>query len=302
MLTLTPKIPFPVTPFFWRSGCKKHQERIATFLQRVTMSIISLFTKPQLITIPLFSNSFIFHKKKYIITAPDGWYDVSILNNTATIVSPSCPPMDKTFSGYVYNNQFIPSNFDIAKRKYSLSPLTPIRFNSSSTLSSVSVIVWEDKSVYYAQENYSDVLIFDIRAAIENEKNVDTLKGVTPELRMLYLFHALEKENLKKALQESLEKEEKKRFLESVPGRLKTVFERAGAVMSDFSTVGNRIIVNWTIKGGEYIYNSVLDNKTFMVVEAGYCMSNDDRRHNITSLVKTAELYEEKDLTYITRR
>jgi hypothetical protein len=52
---------------------------------------------------------------------------------------------------------------------------------------------------------------------------------------------------------------------------------------------------------GCFKYNSVLDSQTFMVLEAGYCMSNDDKRHNITSMVKTAEEYEQKDLTYITR-
>ena len=87
-----------------------------------------------------------------------------------------------------------------------------------------------------------------------------------------------------------------------MPYKLKRSFELAGAEMLNYSITGKRIIIDWQIKGGGYKYNSVIDIDTFNVIEAGYCMSGDDKKHNITSMIKTAEIYEEDRLTYITRR
>jgi len=38
-----------------------------------------------------------------------------------------------------------------------------------------------------------------------------------------------------------------------------------------------------------------------MVIEAGYCLSGGDKKLNVTSLAKTAEEYEERDVIFITR-
>jgi hypothetical protein len=116
------------------------------------------------------------------------------------------------------------------------------------------------------------------------------------------LFHALERDQLKKVLIEKVAKEEHERRMKDIPYRLNKIFENAGATLLNYSLSNKRIIVDWEIMGQKHRYNSVIDAATFKIIEAGYCMSGDDKRHNVTSLVKTAEEYAERNLTYITRR
>ena len=88
-------------------------------------------------------------------------------------------------------------------------------------------------------------------------------------------------------------------MLKTIPGKLQYHFESAGAELLDYTMSGKRITVQWKLDGVEF--DSVVDSDNFMVIESGYCMNQDDKRHNITSMVKTAELYNEDSLIYITR-
>jgi hypothetical protein len=90
--------------------------------------------------------------------------------------------------------------------------------------------------------------------------------------------------------------------MQSIPGRLTITLKRSGAELIDWSVSGGRIVFNWRLLNGSHRYNSVLDANTWKMIECGFCMSNDDKRHNVTSMVKTAEEYEEDDAIFITRR
>jgi hypothetical protein len=256
------------------------------------------FVKEKKAIVPILKNSFQYHSKKYITSSEDGWYEVNIRGNDFDIVTPiydfnNCNLIK--VRGYSYNNLFIFNNFDVAKRKWRYNISATLNFNSAPTFSAIEAIVWEDKNVYYSQIDYSNYKIYELKSCFDSESPLENLKGITPELRHVFLFHVLERESLRQVLEE-------KRLKESVPYRLKRSFEIAGAEMLDYSVTGKRIIVDWKIKNGGQKFNSVLDSDTFKVIEAGYCMSNDDGRHNITSMIKTAELYDEDRLIHITRR
>jgi hypothetical protein len=90
--------------------------------------------------------------------------------------------------------------------------------------------------------------------------------------------------------------------METIPGRLKVSFDRGGARLLGYSLSGSRIIVDWCLTDSSYKYNSVIDANTWKIIECGYCMNNDDFRHNITSMVKTAEEYESRRVVHITRQ
>lgn len=204
--------------------------------------------------------------------------------------------------GYTYNNVVVFQNFDVAKRKWGFNCAAPLYFNQSQTFESIKALVWEDGKVYWCEPNYSDLDAIKLKTILDDGGSLEGQKGITPELRSLFLFHALEKENLLKIHAEAKAKEDHERMMRDIPYRLNVTLQRAGGELIRYSITGKRIIVDWRVTGGGFEYNSVLDADTWQVIEAGYCMSGDDKRHNMTSLVKTAEDYENRDLTYITRR
>jgi hypothetical protein len=258
--------------------------------------------KPYKVVVPIFENQFILNKKKYSLRCRNGWFEVEISNNRARALEPSLPSGCEILRGYTHNNHIVFQNFDVAKKKYLLRVMAPLHFNQSQTFEAVIATYWEDKRIYWIQPDYSSTQVFQVKDIFDQEGSLETEKGITPELRSLFLFHSLERDQLKELAQELKQKQDYEKMMADLPSRLHFTFSRAGAELLKYSLSGQRIICDWKIPGSEFKYNSVIDSATFKILEAGYCMSQDDKRHNITSVVKTAEEYEQRGLTYITRR
>lgn len=271
------------------------------------------FAGPIKAVVPIRNNSFILNKKPYQIKSDDGWFEVLIDGNKAQTCGHAYwdLPREKASNmvlGYTCNNSIVFQNFDVAKRKWNLGMTAPLHFNQSPTFESIRAVVWEDGQVYWVEPNYSDVQTLELKDLLDSDQTLVGRKGVTQELRSLFLFHALEKEQIKQlaieaemAKTRAIQKEEEERLMRDIPYRLRMTLARAGGEMLGYSLTGNRIIVEWKIPDSGQRYNSVIDSRTWMVLEAGFCMSNDDKRHNLTSIVKTAEEYEDRGVTFITR-
>jgi hypothetical protein len=266
---------------------------------------LSRFAKPRREIVPMRNSTFRCCGKKYRLKepAPDGWHMVEIINNDAGVVEQdTLPPECASAAGFTFNNSFIFQNFDEARRKWGFKIQRFLRFNTLETFSAARAAVWEDGELYLLEPNYADCGLFEVKERFDDDEPLDGLKGVTPELRTAYLFHSLERGRQKALLAEKLAGEERERRMRETPLRLQNALERAGAWLEGYSVSGERIVFDWTMEGSPHRYNSVINKNTWMVEEAGYCMSSDDSRHNVTSLVKTAEEYERQGLTYITRR
>lgn len=257
---------------------------------------LAKFAAPRRVVVPVRNREFIYQKKHYRIQADDGWTLVELKNSKAKKLENGLPLYMNRNSifGYTHHNSIIFQNFDVARRKFSLNLSSPLHFNQSPTFEAVRACVWEDGQVYWVEPNYADTQIFVVKDLYDNEKPITTEKGITPELRTLYIHHAIERDSMRKALEEAKKAEEQAELMKSIPGRLQLTFKAAGAEMVDYSMTGDRIIVDWHIPGIQYRYNSVIDSKTWMIVEAGYCLSGGDRKLNITSMVKTAQLFQEQ--------
>lgn len=254
--------------------------------------------------VPIFVRSFLYKRKSYRVSSDEGWYKVRIEGNKVTVLEPYLwekVPSPLAAMGYTHNNHIVFHNADVVKRKWGLPISRPLRFNQAETFSSCVAIVWEDKEVYYVGPNYKDIQIYDVKQVYDDDKDL-ALKGVTPELRTVFLFHVLERERTRELVAAAKKEEEHRRMIADTPSRLRLYFSRAGAEVLEYSLSGSRIIVDWTYQGSGHRYNTVLDSTTLMVLEAGFCMRGDDRRHNITSVVKTAEEFEESQYINITRR
>ena len=252
------------------------------------------------VVVPVLNKKFIFNKKSYHVNAENGWWLVEIKGNRVRALEPS---IKDTYNimGYTCNNLIIFHNADVAKRKYKLDVSVELNFNQSSTFEPIRAEVWEDGKVYYVGPNYSEFKSLELKDILESDGSIEKEKGITPELRMVYLFHSLEKARLKELAELAKAKADHERMMKDVPYRLTAIFQRSGAQVINFSIKDKRIKVDWKFKDYDYKYNTIVDYDSWKIIEAGYCMSGDDKRHNITSLVKTAEEYEEKNLIYITR-
>lgn len=261
-------------------------------------------TKTYNIKVPVINKQFIYNRKKYKVDSEDGWQEVTIQGNNVISFIPHLPMAHKTFKGYSYNNNFIPNSFDVLKKKYGYEIMTNLHFNNLPTMSAIEVIVWEDNQFYFYQQDFTNTIIFEIQECIDEEGklNIQNKKGLTPEIKTLLLFHSIERKNqieLKKKLEETKRIEEYKK---SLPGRLILSFKEVGAEVLKYSIQGKNLIVDWMFNNSRQQFNSVIDSETFRVLQAGYCMSGDDKRHNIKSMVLTAKDYDEEGLIHITRR
>lgn len=262
--------------------------------------------KPIKALVPIKDNIFTYNRKRYSIDLEDGWYKVSLQGNNILECTPDYFTFEngKGIKGYTYNNNFIPMNFDAFKRKYGYEIMTNLYFNNVPTMSAIMATVWEDNKIFFVESDFTNSIIFEIQNCINEEGhvNIEGKKGLTPEIKTLLLFHSIERKNqieLKKKLEEEKRIEEYKK---SMPGRLMLSFQEVGAEVLKYSIQGAKLIVDWAFKGFGQQFNSVIDANTFKIIEAGYCMSGDDSRHNIKSMVLTAKNYDEDGLIHITRR
>lgn len=268
------------------------------------------FTKPFKTIVPVKSKKFQYLDKSYEVQEScfDSWYQVEIAGNKVSLLDQYPEIPYKTYKGYTYNNKFIFKNFNVALRNWGFKNiLFDLHFNNVVTFSAVKVVVWESKDIFLVETDYSDVEIELLLEAFDERKSTSSLKGITPELSTLFLFHEVQRQQ-QEALLAKIEEEKKLEELNKLEDlsdpkeRLIKTFLKAGAVIENFTTKGNHFVVDWHIPEQSYKYNSVIDQNTWMVIEAGICVSDDDDRLNITSLVKTADQYAKEGLTYITRR
>ena len=258
---------------------------------------------PKTAVVPIRQNKFQFQRKKYEVdSVEDGWYKVEMKSNDARVLEKEYNEIEaKTYIwGYTYGNILIFQNFDIGKRKFNKEVQVPLLLNESETFSSIKAMIWEDGLVYYIQPNYADSTILKIKELYDEEKPCN-IKGVTNEQKTVYLFHDIERQQYRAALKAEQDQKEKEEFQRSIPGRLSATFKNAGGTLLDFRISGNRIEADWKLDSSNTEFNSVIDLETFKIIEAGYCMSGDDRRHNVTSMVLTAEEYNKRRVVYKTR-
>lgn len=130
----------------------------------------------------------------------------------------------------------------------------------------------------------------DLKERLESSKKfsetskIDDIKGVTPEMRIVYTFHLLEK---------------KRKALEEPVSAIKAIMAVSGATIKSVNKVNRGFQVIWTSEG--YTIDTLLD-KNFRVIEAGFCVSNYDDTQSARSVVNLLHDYiEEGSHVHITR-
>lgn len=259
------------------------------------------------VIVPVINGQFQYNRKKYVCDIDlSGWLKVQLDGNTFVSTGNAYPEIDlpdvQTIKGYTYNNNVIFQNFDVGKRKVGVDIMSTLLFNNAPTFSSIKAVLWEDGCLYYYGINYNDFFLSEVKNVFDENRGIKNLHKITPEIKSLYLFHELERQAIYEAKKVDREAEELKKWNESLPGRLHTAFNAVHAKVLEYSVSGNRVIVDWELEEVGRKYNSVLDVNTLVTIEAGYCMSGDDRRHNVSTMVLTAKEFEKNRLSYVITR
>lgn len=143
----------------------------------------------------------------------------------------------------------------------------------------VEMVFIRDKVCYFIQtlNTCKAYPLMDLKEALNSKKkfDLDSIKGITPEMRIVYMFHLLERQ---------------KKELEEPVAVVKNLMEERGAKIQFVRKNNLGFEVQW--QTGGHTINTQL-NKDFRVMEAGFCISGHDRTQSATSVVNLLRGYAE---------
>ena len=90
-----------------------------------------------------------------------------------------------------------------------------------------------------------------------------------------------------------------KEFRKTFSGRLGKIIEDVGGRLVRFVKKGkDQVLVVWKV-GGQQI-KTVIENNLH-VVDAGFCLENEDSKHSLSSLIALAQIFQEDEPLYVMR-
>lgn len=279
---------------------------------------LTKFTRPREFILPIINNrSQINHRKLFFTNIQDGWYKVYENDEAETRITSEADEIDideilfrlPSIKGYAYQDSIVPIHFSSVKFRFGYSETIKVHFLKSDMWQIIDARRWEDGNLFYKGLNYTiePEPINSVKDRFERERPLDGLKFITPEMRYLFILASLERDNFKEIQrleQLKIDESEKKRVLEefqkTVGGRLIKTVKDAGAHLIRYHKKGkNDLVVIWSVGGEEF--NSVIKASNFFIKEAGYCLSGDDAKHSISSIIGLAKDYQNRDAIYKTR-
>lgn len=158
----------------------------------------------------------------------------------------------------------------------------PIKVNNPpfDEFEEVEVVVVRDKVCCYVQSlsTVKAYPLMELRQALDSKEIVDVtkIKDVTPEMRIVYAFHTIEK---------------KKKEDEEPIAFIKRNMMSCGATVEFVKKNNKGYEVQWEANG--YVINTQLD-KHFRVEHAGFCTSGYDQTQSVGSVVHLLKDYADR--------
>lgn len=181
----------------------------------------------------------------------------------------------KVIRGLSFHDGIIPLN-PIAYKKIPLKIVDA----TYDEFEEVEVVSIRDNFYYYIQSVQTDKAysLMDIKEAFESKKNIniDAMAGLSPEIRLLYTFHLIERKN--------------KEMSEPV-NFIKKIMSDTGADVGKIVKKNTGYEVTWSFRNNTI--NTLLD-KDFRVIEAGFCVSGFDKTQSAKSVVNLLKDYQEE--------
>lgn len=149
----------------------------------------------------------------------------------------------------------------------------------------IEVVSLQNGIVYFLRNIFSNksYAIMDAKNCFDKNDSIVNLKGITPEIKMVFTFHNLEKLKIEM---------EKKRQEELIPEKIiEKLIEGSNAKFISFKKVNRGYEVLWESDG--HMINTLLNNN-YGVIEAGFCVSGYDRTQSLSSVTKLLKDYVEE--------
>lgn len=162
----------------------------------------------------------------------------------------------------------------------------------------IEVVILRTGLCYFIQivETEKMFTLIELKDALDNDTSIDDIKGVSPEMRIVYTFHILEKEQGKRREAQ----EQRRRALEVPVNAIRHIMEGTGAVVRDVRKTNRGFDVSWEMHGHEI---STLLGPDFRVIEGGFCMSGYDNTQSVRSVVNVLDDYvQQGDYIHRTRQ
>ena len=275
---------------------------------------LNRFSEPVEAVVPFIDKKSVYRGRKIEEGVEDGWYKVMIADNIAVLgvanqieremALQSCPIL----KGLPIGDQFFPLNFNTLE-VLGFDQTAEVQFNEGETWDIIKAGLWEDGRFYFAGIDYGfdRGILENVRKAFEKDKSIKDISGTTPELRYYFIVLSLHRESHRKmqelakmklaaAEREKLLKEFRKTF----SGRLEKIIKDAGGKLVRFSKKGkDKVVVVWKV-GDQQIKTVIEDG--LKIIDAGFCLSGEDKKHSLSSLIALAHIFKEDEPLYITRQ
>lgn len=275
------------------------------------------FSEPIEVVLPIVDKWGIHNGRRIRSNVEDGWYVARLGDRTKIQTKAQLTQVRRSIQAgisrgfpvytiYILGGEGIPINFDTFLRS-GFTETEPINFLSLPLFETAQVVLWEDKRLYF----YDHIMpknretIRHVKSAFESGATLQNVRGVTPELRYYFLLACLQREsfNLEAEFARwNLSTAERSKristFRQSFPNRLSAIVSKAGGKFIGYNKLGKGFLVEWEV-GGQIIKSHIKDD--MRIVSAGFCLSGDDKRHTVASIVNLAKLFQERKPLYITR-
>lgn len=247
-------------------------------------------------------------RRRLSLGVEDGWYLVETGSKPKVIRKAtekeiySTKDKYKIVRGYSLQNGFIPKNYEEANKRFNIKPGRVVKVDlpyiyrdwipTIYIVTKVGIVA--GIGVDYSSSSFDLLKAYN---AFENDTNL--IGGVSPELRTVYALARIEKLQHETIARELALKRSREEMMKSLEGRLTLIVEEAGGTISNYKVRKNIIELDWEIEGIEM--NSLIDRETFQCMEAGFCISGEDKKLRIDAAVVTAKEHIEKRILYKTR-
>lgn len=266
--------------------------------------------------VPLIGNTGKYQGRKIEIEAEDGWYKVS-LGNQATIVKKASPLdirralQDKSkLMVYALGGEGVPVNFDNFKQR-GLGESVYVNFMVAQPFDVAEVVLWEDGRFYFygINQRHQRETLRGVKKSFEDRENVPELRGISPEIRYAFLLGNLQRESyetVEALLRDglgALGSDSRTSILHKLKQSFGSILKRSiaaagGTYHGHRQLAKGRYLVEWEV-GGQRVKSEIQND--LRILSAGFCLSGDDRRHSMNSIIGLAKMFQENRPLYIER-
>lgn len=255
---------------------------------------------------PLYDSKLYTKSRVYPHRGQDGWYEVTMYGSVVKCTVPLdiAPPVSKPFRAVMLDEVAVLMQWDRLKLTTgnggtSLA-VKPVLLTRSFANPEPILLHFSHGRFFYVDIDYASLTAIDLQASLETGCS----KHSTPEFRHLLVLERARQAALAAKEMErfaAAQEEEKQHRQLSITDTVRERFEQVGVIVLGVQAFVDTIAIRWQAEFYEKPFETILDRNTLMVKEAGYCASGDDKKFNITAVVKTAEEYAERGLVWQTR-